>query len=506
MSKKLFKKGQKFNDWTLVSYLGGGGNGEVWQCENSKGEIGAIKLIKALKQKAYNRFLDEIAVIEANSDIDGIIPIIDKNLPKKLDNTDIPYFVMPVASSAENALKGQPIENKIDAVIEIANTLKNLHNRKISHRDLKPPNILVYNSRFCIADFGLVDFPNKKDVSHKNEVIGAKWTMAPEMKRESSSADSLKADVYSLAKTLWIILTENNKGFDGQYSTDSIIELRKFYNSHYTSPIDELLTASTDNDPEKRPSMAEFIDKLEDWKLLNEDFHERNLEQWFEIQTKLFPTSFPKRVIWEDREDIIKVLNVIGSYDNLNHLFFPDGGGLDLESAKISNEPKCIELGFGGLDYVVKPKRLVFESFGTEPEWNYFRLELDELEASGVYKNEDKSIPYHKNHDQEGVSEIYPGQYDKYELVEHRSDYVYMGYDIPETARQIYRYFRGTFVIFNKRSTYNLTSSTYDGRHDKMTTDEFREYIKNWMEKHISGAPFLERMMRRHRLKRRNQK
>ena len=503
MSSKLFKKGQKFKDWTLISYLGGGGNGEVWKCKNSKGEIGAIKLIKALKPKSYDRFLDEIKVIEDNSDVEGIIPIIDKNLPKKLDKTDIPFFVMPVASSAEAELKGKTIEEKIEAVIEIAKTLKTLHDKKISHRDIKLPNILVYNSRFCIADFGLVDFPNKKDVSHRNEVIGAKWTMAPEMKRESSSADSLKADVYSLSKTLWIILAENQKGFDGQYSTESIIELRKFYKSHYTSPIDKLLVASTDNDPEKRPSMGKFIEELEDWKLLNESFHEQNLEQWFEIQTKLFPTSFPKRVIWEDKEDIIQVLNLLGFYDSLNHLFFPEGGGLDLEGAKISNERDCIELDFGGLNYVVKPKRLIFESFGGDPEWNYFRLELDELSASGVYKNDDDKIPYDKNHDQEGVSEIYPGSYDKYDLVEHRYDYNEMGYEIPDTARQVYRYFRGSFVIFNKMSTYNMTSSTYDGRHDKMTTDEFREYIKDWMEKYNAGRPFLERMMNRHRKKRR---
>ena len=88
--------------------------GEVWKCENSKGEIGAIKLIKTLKSKSYDRFLDEIKVIEDNSDIEGIIPIIDKNLPKKLEKTDIPFFVMPVAISAEKELNGKTIEEKVE--------------------------------------------------------------------------------------------------------------------------------------------------------------------------------------------------------------------------------------------------------------------------------------------------------------------------------------------------------------------------------------------------------
>ncbi|MDE0472846.1 MAG: hypothetical protein OXH57_13005 [Ekhidna sp.] len=41
--KELIKKGQKFGEWTLLSFLGGGGNGEVWKCTNKKGEISAIK-------------------------------------------------------------------------------------------------------------------------------------------------------------------------------------------------------------------------------------------------------------------------------------------------------------------------------------------------------------------------------------------------------------------------------------------------------------------------------
>lgn len=483
MRKRQFKKGQKFNDWNLISYLGGGGNGEVWRCDNSKGQGGAIKLIKALKPKSYVRFKDEIKVIEDNSDIEGIIPIIDKNLPDKLDGTDIPYFVMPIARGAEQALFGKGIEIKVDAVLEIAYTLRNLHKRSISHRDLKLPNILIYNSRFCIADFGLVDFPNKKDISHRNEEIGAKWTMAPEMKRESSSADSLKADIYSLGKTLWIILTENSKGFDGQYSTESIIELRQFHKSSYTSPLDNLLIASTDNDPEKRPTINEFIHSLEEWKLLNGNFQERNLAQWFEIQTKLFPTSFPKRVIWEDNEDIIKILKVIGSYDDMNHMFYPNGGGLDLEDARLSQEQGCIELDFGGLIDIVKPKRLIFESFGFDPEWNYFRLELDNLEPSDVYKKDGKDDAWYKEQMHESVSELYPAQYDNYELVEHKYDYREMGYDIPDSARQVSRWFEGSFVIFNKSSTYNHTSSTYDGRHNSMSTDEFRKYIQDWINK-----------------------
>lgn len=496
MKRTLFKKGQKFGDWTLISFLGGGGNGEVWKCENTQKNQGAIKLLKSVKPKPYFRFLDETTVIENNSDIIGIIPMIDKFLPKILEN-NVPFYVMPIAESAEKLLKGKKIEEKIDAILEICQTIKELHSRGISHRDIKPPNLLIFNKRCSLVDFGLADYPNKKDISLYNEEIGAKWTMAPEMRRESSKADGIKADIYSLAKTLWILLTENFKGFDGQYSTQSIIELRKFYNNIYTTPIDNLLIACTDNDPSIRPNIDEFISILENWKVLNEDFHERNQEQWFEIQSKLFPTAFPSRVIWENIDDIVKVLKIVSSYNNLNHMFFPDGGGLDLENARLSNEDGCIELDFQLID-IVKPKRLLFESFGFDPEWNYFRLELDELKPSGVYEIEDDEEPYEKTHNEEFVAELYPGQYNKPDIVEYRSEYQDMGYDIPKTARTISRIFRGTFVIFNKRSTYNLTSSTYDGRHNKMNTDEFRNYIQkniNRIREEDENRPWFEKIM-----------
>lgn len=477
-TKRIFKKGQKFSDWTLTSYLGGGGNGEVWTCQNSKGESQAIKLLKKIKPKSYTRFTDETTIIEKNSEIDGLIPIKEKHLPKKLDG-EVPFYIMPLAETAEKKLVQKTIEDKVSAILQVAETLSSLHNRKIYHRDIKPDNILFYNSRYCLVDFGLVDYPNKKEVSLNNEVIGPKWTMAPEMRRESSTADASKADIYSLAKTLWIFLTDRKKGFDGQYSTESIIDLKKFYPQSYTSPIDNLLISSTDNDPTKRPSIDEFIEKLREWQNLSEDFHRRNQQQWFEIQTRLFPASIPTRVIWEDINDIIKVLKIVCSFEALNHLFFPDGGGLDLEDVRISHEAECIELDFQLIE-IVKPKRLIFESFGFNPEWNYFRLETNELEPSGANETKEGDKPYNEKHDHELVTQVYPGHYEHYQYLEN-SYYRAQDdpeYERPEGMRQVTRRFRGSFVIFNKRSVYNLTSSTYDGRHNTMTTDEFREYIQ----------------------------
>jgi hypothetical protein len=196
------------------------------------------------------------------------------------------------------------------------------------------------------------------------------------------------------------------------------------------------------------------------------DFYEKNRQVWIDIQNKIFPIGIPSQCEWRELEDIVSVLNTIGSVDNSNHMFYPTGGGLDVESSKLSIEINCIEI-FAGLTSILKPKRLTFESF-KDPIWNYFRLETEELEPSGVYKE--------KEYPSEELIEIESG---KYFNRSYWDEGEYQGQKLPNTARVLTRHLKGTFVIFAKSSYYNRNSSTYDARHNKMTSEEFRTYIEN---------------------------
>lgn len=50
---------------------------------------------------------------------------------------------------------------------------------------------------------------------------------------------------------------------------------------------------------------------------------------------------------------------MISHYDSLNHLFFPSGGGLDLDAVFDSYEEHCLEMDFGGLRQIFNPKILI---------------------------------------------------------------------------------------------------------------------------------------------------
>jgi serine/threonine-protein kinase len=206
------------------------------------------------------------------------------------------------------------------------------------------------------------------------------------------------------------------------------------------------------------------------------DFLEQNKKDWIEIQDKIFPKGLPERCEWTDRNEIVNVLKIIGSIRNSNHMFFPRGGGLDVEGANISSEENCIEIDTGGLYDILKPSRLIFHSFKAEHQWNYFRLETLELKPFSIYEEKDYS--------DEELCELSPGNYISRTYWDAGE---YQGQELPSTARVVTRHFRGSFVIFQKTSIYNHNSRTYDGRHNKMTDEEFRKYIQDVIT-HLKGT------------------
>lgn len=454
--------------WKLVERLGVGGNGEVWEVSRNDYENHAMKLLKTTDTNIYERFKAETHILSTIKH-DGVIPLIDLHLPDDI-KTDTPWFIMPKAIGFEKyAADKTPIELARQFVL-LGDTLRYLHSKGISHRDIKPANILFYNDRLCFADFGLVKYPGKENITPEKRDVGAKFTMAPEMRREASLADGLPADVFSLAKSLWIVLTKQEKGFDGQYNPSSILSIKNYCQGLYTTPLDNLLIESTDTDAFKRPNAKQFTSRLVEWIDLNKDFHRRNLSEWLEVQQTIFPTGSPSQATWIDIDSICSVLNEIGNRQSLNHMFYPTGGGMDLLGASKAEENGMLALHVGGSRVeILKPKKLTYESVGFHPQWNYFRLEAAEIEPTGI------ETEMSNDGTSEYLLEIEPGRYVEYY---HWHNGEYDGEPLPKEARGIGRFLKGSFVLFSKRSIYNRTSDTYDARHNKMSETSFRKHIE----------------------------
>ncbi|RAY33089.1 protein kinase, partial [Enterobacter kobei] len=187
---------------------------------------------------------------------------------------------MPLALPFSVFIEGKNFSEIIEAFIPLAETLEQLHMQGIYHRDIKPDNFLYFSDRLYLTDFGLVKFPESGNLTPERRDVGAKFTMAPEMRRIAYKADGEPADVYSFAKSLWIALTKQSLGFDGQFIRGSTLSLSNYEKDVYLSPLEDLLHKSTDNDPNLRPSIKVFKDELIKWLELNANFGARNLTEW----------------------------------------------------------------------------------------------------------------------------------------------------------------------------------------------------------------------------------
>jgi hypothetical protein len=196
-------------------------------------------------------------------------------------------------------------------------------------------------------------------------------------------------------------------------------------------------------------------------------------EDWKANIDDIFDGKVPKEYEWRNISEIVRVLNVIASRQNSNHMFYPTGGGEDVVSANISVEKNCIEINTGGLINVMYPHSLRFEQISSVPMWSYFRLELDNLEPTNIYE--------YSNGDSEELTDL--GGVGEYVDRMYWDVNEFEGEKLPIGSRVVTRFFKGAFVIFSKGSVYNKISATYDGRHSKMDAATFKSYIEKMESK-----------------------
>jgi serine/threonine protein kinase len=480
---------QKFGRWRTARPIARGGNGQVWLAEDESGKQVAIKFLAKNRPVAYARFRDEVAVLQKVTGVPGILPILQANLPSTLEAAR-PWYAMPLGIPIDDWARRVTPRERVEAIAAAANTMAALHERQIAHRDIKPGNLVMFDRRCHVVDFGLVHYPEKTALTGYKEHIGPLWTMAPEVRRNGRNADPFPADVFSLAKTLWILLTQVNQGFDGQYVAGSEFSIRSLFPDSFVTPLEDLLNAATAHNPAERPTMGEYEEKLRSWLQTSDDFLRTNPLQWEEALSRLFPVAAPTRAIWTDPALIIAILNAVGQ-TNLNHLFFPDSGGMDLEGARLSvHEPGCIELHTDFWN-IVKPLSLTLETFPGDAQWNYLRLETASLDPAEVCDRRLDDDDDDQEEEDEQNDQYTSGERASEELTEiDEHTYAsracwdenrYDGGELPDSARVIIRWFGGAFVIFQKTSFYNLAHGkldAYNGRHNRMDAEQFRSHIE----------------------------
>lgn len=354
--------GTKFGTWTVLRKIGEGGNGVVWHCEDHSGRQGALKVLKAYlleavrdpadqekRHRRAQRFCDEIKFMRANPDMVGVVAHFDSCLPAEPSPENPPWLVMPIGIPLLEFLAAgpRPLRRTIELFKDLAVALANVHALGASHRDVKPENILIFDGKACLADFGLVDFPGKDMNTATTEIMGPLFFVAPEMRSNHESADYRAGDVYSLAKSMWVAATGQTYPLPGEQRLGVPgLSLSAYVTDTRAVLLDRIIDLSTRHAPTERPTSSAFATELAAW-LDERTTNAEPLRRVVEIARSIEPTAAREKIANRERDfwkssglQLLQEAEIqIGPLAlALNELHFEDPDGREIPTRIITGE------------------------------------------------------------------------------------------------------------------------------------------------------------------------
>ena len=160
--------GTRLGPHEILSAIGVGGMGEVYRARDTRlNRIVAVKVLPthlADRSELRERFEREARTI-ASLNHPHICTLFDIGQQDGID-----YIVMEYLEGetlAHRLLKGAlPLEQVLQFAIEIADALDKAHRKSVTHRDLKPGNIMLTKTGTKLLDFGLAKL--KQEVAPAN--------------------------------------------------------------------------------------------------------------------------------------------------------------------------------------------------------------------------------------------------------------------------------------------------------------------------------------------------
>jgi serine/threonine protein kinase len=261
---------QRIDGWDLIEQIGSGGNAVVWRAKRGNGEAVALKILKDPRRnpERYERFRIEVDTLRMLTGTTGVLPLLDASVPASPSGATKAWMAMPLATPIQTALAQRPgLDTVAEAIGAIADTLAELQRtRGLYHRDIKPLNLYLWNGTWSIGDFGLVALPDKAELTAPGTLLGPKYYLAPELLNRPAESDPAAADVYAMAKTLWVLATGQNYPMPGFLSRDhEAFRISSYVSGEQVYLLDALVERSTGPEPKHRPTMRQFADELRAW-------------------------------------------------------------------------------------------------------------------------------------------------------------------------------------------------------------------------------------------------
>jgi predicted Ser/Thr protein kinase len=184
--------GALLGPYQIEAPIGAGGMGEVYRAIDTR--LGRAVAIKTMQRKFSDRFDREARTISS------------LNHPNICTLYDVGpnYLVMELVEGETLAAKLKRGKLSIGDTLlyggQIAAALAEAHSKGITHRDLKPRNIMVTKSGVKVLDFGLAKTQRDESLTASHAIMGTPAYMAPEQ-LEGKDCDA-RTDIYALGLVL----------------------------------------------------------------------------------------------------------------------------------------------------------------------------------------------------------------------------------------------------------------------------------------------------------------
>ncbi len=201
--------GERLGPYEILAPIGAGGMGEVYRARDTR--LDRIVAVKVLNEQFSHRFEHEARAVAA----------LNHSNICQLYDVGPNYLVMEYIEGTP--LKGPlPVSQALKHAVQICDALDAAHKKGITHRDLKPNNILVTSTGLKLVDFGLAqvatmapgsgDTTQTMGLTQAGTVVGTAAYMSPEQV-EAKSLDA-RSDIFSFGCVLYEMLT-GHRAFQG---------------------------------------------------------------------------------------------------------------------------------------------------------------------------------------------------------------------------------------------------------------------------------------------------
>ncbi len=266
--------------YRLESSIGRGNFGEVYRATQLALERPvALKLLNADVEpgsEEMERFRQE-GIATCQIDHPNAVAVIDLSFTA----SGIPYLVMELLKGhtlqSELKRKGRlPPARCVEILSPVCEVLSLAHGMGIIHRDVKPQNIFMHQTKFGevvkVLDFGIAkltgDLAAEKELTPEEGILGTPVYMAPE--RMLTESNDGKADVYSAGVMLYEMLSGQPPFRDPRGGPFKVIKM------HLTDPPPPLadlcpelpagavavVHQALEKEPEDRPSAASLASRF----------------------------------------------------------------------------------------------------------------------------------------------------------------------------------------------------------------------------------------------------